>query len=216
MNVASISKLAATAAAAVVAVGVSATAATAATTYTPSGGPNVNFVGSSVSFTDTNAGAVLTCSTFNLSGSLISAGTSRAYGANAGSLGSLSSSGCTNSFFGSTTVTPVGTWTVSIDGDPTGTTYPATLRNVQANVSAVGCSFTAGGGTASSAGTVSGTFNTSTGKFTPTSSTLKINTGSVSGTCFLIGVAAGDSVSVGGSWTNTPPSGSTAVSITNP
>ncbi|WGL53037.1 hypothetical protein P5P86_04240 [Nocardioides sp. BP30] len=198
-------KLAATAAAAVTAVGFSATAAHAATTYTPTGS-SVNFVGSSVSFTDPTAGQTLTCSTFNLSGSITSSGTSRAYGAAAGSLGTLTSSGCTNPIVGSTTVTPVGTWTVAITGDATGTVWPAELDSVTANVVAAGCSFTAGGGA------VKGTFDTSTQKFTPTSSTLTITNTPSGFLCPVVGVAKGHPITVGGSWTNS----GTAVSIANP
>ncbi|MEV5001483.1 hypothetical protein [Nocardioides sp. LML1-1-1.1] len=201
--------LVATGAASAAILAMTATGAQAATTYTPTGG-SANFVGSSVSFTDIEAGQTLTCSTFNLSGSVTSSGTSRAYGADAGSLGTLTSSGCTNPIAGATTVTPSGTWTVAITGDKTGTVWPARLKNVVANVSAVNCTFTA-------SGVVNGKFDTATQKFTPNSgaSGLTINSGAgaPSGSmCVTLDLQPGDNVAVGGSWTNT----GTAVAITNP
>lgn len=212
MSIAS-TKLAACAVAALAAVGFSATAAHAAnTSYTPNGGPKADFVGSSVSFTDTNAGQTLTCSQFDLAGSITNPGVSRAYGSTspAGSLGTLTSSGCTNPTAGATTVAPSSTWSVAIDGDATGTVWPAELDNVQATVTAAGCTFTV-------LGSVTGTFDTSNQKFTPNGGgSLAINDNPSGLLCGLIGVSNGDPITVGGSWTNTPPSGSTAVSITNP
>ncbi|WP_157416930.1 hypothetical protein [Nocardioides sp. Iso805N] len=70
----------------------------------------------------------------------------------------------------------MGSWSLSMNGDPTGTVYPATLCNILATISMVGCSYTMGGGPLSIAGTVSGTFDTRTGKFIPTSSALSIST----------------------------------------
>ncbi len=180
----------------------------AATTFTPSGGPNVNFVGNSVSFTATAAGQTLTCSTFNLAGSVASPGASRAIGANGGTLGSLTSSGCTNPIAGATTVSPTGTWGVTITGDEVSSVAPAQLTNVVANVSAAGCTFTVGG-------VVNGTFNDSTQKFTPVSgaSGLKITSVPSGFLCTILGVAKDQTIAVGGTWTNTPPSGSTNLLI---
>ncbi|MDF1705604.1 MAG: hypothetical protein P1U38_12600 [Aeromicrobium sp.] len=176
----------------------------AATTYTPSGGPGANFVGNSVSFTATAAGQTLTCSTFNLAGTIVSPGASRAIGANGGNLGSLTSSGCTNPIAGSTTVTPTGTWGVTITGDEVGSVSPARLTNVVATVSAAGCTFNVGG-------VVNGSFNDSTQVFTPVSgaSGLTITSNPSGFLCPILGLAKNQTIEVGGSWTNTPPSGST-------
>jgi hypothetical protein len=182
--------------------------ANAATVYTPSGGPSANFVGSNVSFRAIQANQTLTCSTFNLAGSIVNPGTSRAIGANGGNLTTLTSSGCTNPIAGSTTVTPSGTWGVTITGDEVGTVSPAQLTNVSATVTAAGCTFPV-------FGTVAGSFNDATQRFTPNSgaSGLKIS-GTPSGfLCPILGVANGQDIEVGGSWTNTPPSGSTGLAI---
>lgn len=201
--------LIATGAASAALLAITATGAQAATTYTPTGS-SANFVGSSVSFKDIEANQTLTCSTFNLSGSVSSSGTSRLYGADAGSLGTLTSSGCTNPIAGATTVTPVGTWTVAITGDKTGTVWPARLKNVTANVSAVNCNFT-------TSGVVNGSFDTATQKFTPNAgaSGLTINGGAGAPTgsmCVTLDLQPGDTVAVGGSWTNTGAS----LAISNP
>lgn len=216
--------LVATAAAGAAIVSMTTTAAHAATTYTPSGGPSANFVGTNVSFTAQPSGQVLTCTTFNLSGSITTPGTSRAYGAQAGSLGTLSSSGCTNPIAGATTVTPIGTWKVAITGDQTAPgVWPAKLYDVKAYVSAANCNFYAGGasdtaGTGTGTGVVNGSFNTATQRFTPsaTSTGLVISTPPVGSICPILDIYEDDTVQVGGYWTNTPPSGSTALAIANP
>lgn len=206
--------LVATAAAGAAVLSMTSTSAFAATTYTPTGGPSANFVGSSVSFTDIEAGQTLTCSTFNLSGSIISSGSSRAYGADGGTLGSLSSSGCTNPTAGATTVTPTGTWTVAVTGDATGSSWPARLKNVKATVTAVNCTFTV-------SGVVNGRFNDATQVFTPNTgaSGLVVDGGAGAPTgpmCVTLDILTGDTIAVGGTWTNTPPAGSTALDISNP
>lgn len=206
--------LVASAAAGAAVLSMTSTSAYAATTYTPTGGPNANFVGTSVSFTDIEAAQTLTCSTFNLSGSIISSGSSRAYGADGGTLGTLSSSGCTNPLAGATTVTPVGTWTVAITADATGTSWPAQLKNVKATVSAANCTFGV-------TGVVNGKFDDSNQRFTPNAgaSGLTIDSGAGAPTgsmCVTLDLQPGDTIAVGGYWTNTPPSGSTALDISNP
>ncbi|MBM0124129.1 hypothetical protein [Pimelobacter simplex] len=206
--------LLATAAAASTVVAMTATAAQAATTYTPTGGLSASFVGTSVSFTDIEAAQTLTCTTFDLSGSIISSGSSRPYGADGGTLGSLSSSGCTNPLAGATTVTPVGTWTVAVTGDATGTSWPAQLKNVKATVSAANCTFGV-------TGVVNGRFDDSNQRFTPASgaSGLTIDGGAGAPTgsmCVTLDLQPGDTIAVGGYWTNTPPTGSAALDISNP
>ena len=180
----------------------------AATTYTPSGGSGANFVGNNVSFKAIQANQTLTCSTFNLAGTIVNPGTSRAIGANGGNLGSLTSSGCTNQIAGATTVTPTGTWGVTITGDEVSSVSPARLTNVVATVSAAGCTFNVGGN-------VNGKFNDSTQVFTPNTgaSGLTITSTPVGFICPILGVASGQTIEVGGSWTNTPPAGSTNLLI---
>lgn len=199
-------RLAAITAAAAAVVSMTATGAQAATSFTPTGGPSVTFTGNSVSFTDIPAGQTLTCTVFNLSGTVVNSGVSRAYGANAGNLTTLTSSGCTNPIAGSTTVTPTGTWGVTITGDATGSVWPAKLTGVNVDVTAAGCSFDA-------AGTASGTFNDSTQVFDPQSgpSGLTISTTPVGLTCGLLGVELGDEIEVNGTWTASP-----ALDISNP
>ncbi|WP_017933024.1 hypothetical protein [Nocardioides sp. Iso805N] len=197
----------ASAATAVALVGLTATAAQAYTTYTPSGGPSLDLIGSTISFADTTASYPLgTCTTFDLVGSITSPGISRAYPASVGTL-APSISDCP--------ITANAT-NLSITADAAaGTTlWPAQLDNVAITYNTVGCTFTAGGGAAGRAATISGTFDTSRRTFTATASTLDINAGSVAGVCFLYGISAGDAVGigVGASWTNI---GST-LSITNP
>lgn len=209
-----VSTMLATTAAASAVLAMTATSAQAATTYTPTGGPSANFVGSSVSFTDIEAAQTLTCSTFNLSGSIISSGSSRAYGADGGTLGTLSSSGCTNPLAGATTVAPVGTWTVAVTGDATGTSWPARLKNVKATVTAANCTFGV-------TGVVNGKFDDSNQRFTPNTgaSGLTIDGGAGAPTgsmCVTLDLQSGDTIAVGGYWTNTPPAGSTALDISNP
>lgn len=206
--------LVATAAAGAAVLSMTSTSAYAATTYTPTGGPSAKFVGTSVSFTDIEAAQTLTCTTFNLSGSIISSGSSRAYGTDGGTLGSLSSSGCTNPLAGATTVTPVGTWTVAVTGDATGTSWPARLKNVKATVTAANCTFGV-------TGVVNGRFDDSNQRFTPNAgaSGLTIDSGAGAPTgsmCVTLDLQPGDTIAVGGYWTNTPPAGSTALDISNP
>ncbi len=206
--------LVATGAATAAIVAMTATGAQAATTFTPTGGPNANFVGSSVSFKDIEADQTLTCSTFNLSGTIVNSGTSRAYGANAGNLTSLTSSGCSNPTAGATTVTPSGTWGVTVTGDAVSGQWPARLTNVKATVSAVNCTFTV-------SGVVNGKFNPTTQVFTPNTGASGLTVDGGAGTptgsmCVTLDILTGDTIQVGGSWKNTPPSGSTNLAISNP
>lgn len=208
--------LVATAAAGAAVLSMTSTNAYAATTYTPTGGPNANFVGTNVSFKDIEADQTLTCSTFNLSGSITNSGVSRAYNADAGTLGTLTSSGCSNPTAGATTVTPTGTWTVAVTGDAAAgtTSWPARLKNVKATVSAANCTFTV-------SGVVNGKFNDATQVFTPNAgaSGLVVDGGAGAPTgpmCVTLDILTGDTIAVGGSWKNTPPAGSTNLDISNP
>jgi len=197
----------ASAALAAAVIGGTAVAAQAATTYTPTGS-TLNFAKTSglsgVSFTDIEAGQTLTCSTFTLAGSVVSSGVNRAYGANGGNLSTITSSGCTNPLAGATTVTPTGTWGVTVTGDKVGTVVPARLTSVGANLSAANCNFSIGG-------VVNGKFDTSNQRFTPNSgaSGLTItnipapSAGNSQAMCVTLDLVVGDTISVGGTWTNT-------------
>ncbi|KRF19046.1 hypothetical protein ASG90_03970 [Nocardioides sp. Soil797] len=187
----------------------STSAQAAADDYTPNGGPEAAFIGSNVSFTATEAGQTLTCTQFDLSGTVTDPGTSRAFGDEAGSLGDLQSSGCTNPVAGATTVDPIGVWGVTITGAEVGSVSPAQLTDVNAFVEAAGCSFNVGG-------TVNGEYDDSTGVFTPGGSGLTISDVPVGFLCSILGVAQGQSIEVNGTWQNVPPAGSTAMTITNP
>lgn len=180
----------------------SAPAQAAAADYTPIGGA-VSFIGNSVSFTAVEAEQTLTCEQFDLHGSVTDSGVSRPFGAQGGVLDDLVSSGCTNPIAGNTTVTPTNTWGVKVDGPEVGSVSPATLTNVTAFVSAAGCSFNV-------AGEVSGDFDDAAQLFTPTGSTLVIADNPSGFLCFALGVAQGQSITVGGDWS------STGLTITNP
>ncbi|KAB2807172.1 hypothetical protein F9L07_27145 [Pimelobacter simplex] len=230
--------LMATAAASVTVLSMTATGAQAATTFTPSGGPGANFVGSynnptdspdlgivsGIRFTDIPADQSLDCSAFSVGGSIVSPGTSRAYGANAGNLGSLTASGCTNPLAGATSVTPIGTWGVTVTGDAVSGQWPARLTNVKAKLSAANCDFYV-------EGVVNGKFNTSTQVFTPVGNPVAANATSYTPTglviastpapptgsmCTTLDLQVGDDIGITGTFKNTPPSGSTALAITNP
>lgn len=195
-------RLVATTAAAAAVLAMTATGAQAVIpSYTPTGGPNITFTGNSVSFTDIPADQTLTCEVFNLSGTVVNSGVSRAPGANGGNLTNLTSSGCTNPIAGSTTVTPIGTWGVTIDDQVTGTTdqWKARLTSVTVDVTAAGCQFEA-------AGSAKGVFNDTTQVFDPDSgpSGLLISTPPVGSICPFLGVEQGDDIEVNGTWTASP------------
>ncbi|GGU39062.1 hypothetical protein [Nocardioides albus] len=171
--------------------------------YTPTGPDPVVFTGNNVSFTADEAAQTLTCTQFDLIGSITNPGVNRPFGTEAGELDQLDSSGCTNPTAGDTTVDPTGIWHVQIDDAEIGSVSPATLTDVTAFVSAAGCSFNV-------AGEVSGTFNDSTQVFTPTGSTLVIADNPVGFICPILGVAQGQSISVAGTWT------ANGLTITNP
>ncbi|MEG9227514.1 hypothetical protein [Aeromicrobium sp. Sec7.5] len=185
--------------------------ASAATTYTPGGGPNVNFVGSNVSFTFIQANQTWTCQTFNLAGSIASPGLSRAIGWNAANVGTLTSAGCSNVIMGPTTITPTGTWGMTVTGDALGSTWPVRITNVNATFSMNGCSFQIGG-------VANGTFDVATQRFTPVgpASGLKIVSTPAGFICPIIGVAKDQDIKIGGTWTNTPPAGSGPLTIAVP
>lgn len=181
----------------------SAPAQAAADGYTPNGSNPITFVGSDVSFTAVDAAQTLTCEQFDLTGTITDPGVNRAFGAEAGKLDQLTSSGCTNPTAGDTTVDPTGVWTVAITGPESGSVSDAELRDVTAYVEAAGCSFNV-------AGTVTGTFNDSTGVFAPNGSTLIIADNPSGFLCPILGLAQGQDITVDGFWT------AAGLTITNP
>ncbi|MEV5001324.1 hypothetical protein [Nocardioides sp. LML1-1-1.1] len=184
-------------AAAALAAAVVATAVPASATnpYKPGGGPSLRLVADSPGVTFSTVSISTTCTTFTLAGVVENPGTARAHSVRAGYLSTLTSGGC-----GTTTITPTGSWNVVVPGDPTGTVWPMRLTNAAAQAASPGCTF-------SISGTVVGTFDTATQKFTATSSTL--TTSNVTGVmCPIIDVLPGDDVAVAGTWTNSPPTGS--------
>lgn len=186
--------------------------AQAATTYTPTG-PVVTFLGSNITFTNLWAAQTFTCTTVSASGSVVSSGTSRVYGATAIVLGTNATSGCSNPLCGPATVVPGGTWSFAITGDRTGTVWPARISNVSLQMTCGACTFTV-------AGKVDGKFDTATQKFTPASGASGLT---VSGSppptgtmCVTLDILAGDPFGVGGTFTLVTPAGSGGLTITNP
>lgn len=187
-------------------------AAHAVDPYKIGGGPKANFVLSSanVKFVVSPSLTELTCTTFGLAGDITNPGAARAHSAQAGTLSSLTSGGCWQPQLGNATVAPVGTWVVKItsDADANGE-WGAEMSNVSAFVSAdvADCETYANG-------TVTGKFNPTTQKFRATGSTLEL--AGVSGAdCATLDIVDGDPVSVTGTWTNTPPTGSTAITLSH-
>ncbi|GAA1743418.1 hypothetical protein [Aeromicrobium alkaliterrae] len=185
--------------------------ASALTTYTPGGGPGINFVSSNASFKVIQANQSISCSQFDLAGNLVNSGTSRAVGANAANIGSLTSSGCTNPIMGLMTITPSGTWGLTVTGDPAATTWPVRMTNVSWTVVMVGCTFQA-------SGVVNGNLNVATQTFSPTAgaSGLKISSTPAGFLCPILGWANGQDIAVSGTWTNTPPAGSGPLTLVAP
>lgn len=183
-----------------------ATPASASTTFTPDGGPEVNFVGTDITFTNIQADQELNCEQVDFAGTVVDPGETRVFGENAGALSSLTASGCTNDIGGLTDVDLVGSPTVSITAAPNGTAWPAQLNDVSAIISAPGCNFTVDG-------SVDGVFDTATQVVTPTANTLTITeiTGYL---CQMLGLAKDQTFTVDGSWTNVTPAGSSPLFLT--
>ncbi|WP_408898328.1 hypothetical protein ACJ5H2_04260 [Nocardioides sp. R1-1] len=229
--------LGASAVSAVVVITMTTTAAQAGTTFTPSGGPNLTFVGSydrpgdapdagivpGFLLTDIDIGQSFNCSSVSVAGPVVNSGASRAYHANVAQL-SGQAAGCTNPFYGATTVTFLGTWGVTITGDPANGQWPAKLTNVKAKLSAVNCDIYI-------EGYVVGRFDTTTQVFAPAgnpvaggatssaptgltiASTPAPPTGSM---CATLDFQAGDTIAITGTFTNVPPPGSMPLTLTSP
>jgi len=210
--------------------------ARAATTYTPSGGPGLALAGSyddprtpettlgpGLQLTLIEPDQSISCSGFSYGGSVIGSGTSRAYGASAASLSSFSASGCTNPFFGATTLTSLTTPNVVITGDPVAGAWPARITNVKWKVHWANCDLYV-------EGVVNGRFDPATQTFTPagnpgTGTSSYVPTGLVVAAtpapptgsfCATFDFQVGDNLGIRGTFTNTPPPGSSGLAITNP
>ncbi|MEV5001479.1 hypothetical protein [Nocardioides sp. LML1-1-1.1] len=195
-------RLAATAALVAGLVSAGPSEAQASTTYTPSGGPSLNLVGTNVAIWF-EAGQAINCTDFHPSGTLTDPGTARPVGAPAGSIASLSS-GCTTDSGASLTFTS-GTWSFEVTGLATGTAWPVRFTGVELDWNADGCQV-------DMAGDLGGVFDTSTQRFMPTSSTITPTAVTGSG-CASLGISPGDTTEFGGYLTNVPPTGSTALSL---
>lgn len=173
-----------------------------ATNYTPTGGPGVTLVGTGVSFTDAVSGTSVSCSTANLSGSVVSPGTIRVWGAAAATLSSVGISGCTNPLAGATpcTVSSAVSWGFAITGPISGGLWPAEVTGVNQAVTCGACVFTL-------VGDITGTFNAgSAQRFTPATGASGLVVASSpppTAACVNADVVAGDPFVVGGYWTNT-------------
>lgn len=188
--------------------------AAAATTYTPTGGPTASFVATGLSITLVEPSQTITCTKMSLGGSVLSPGVSRAYGADGVSLGSFGTTGCKHPILGPTAITAMTTPTLAVVGDSTGGKWPGRIKNVVWAVHWPNCDLY-----------ISGVVN---GKFDPVAQSFTPNTGAVGLTiastpapptgsfCVTFDFQAGDSVALTGTFLNTPPSGSTNLSIANP
>lgn len=172
------------------------------TTYTPSGGPHLDLVGTNVAIWF-EAGQAISCTDFDPSGTLINPGTARSLGAPAGSIVSLASA-CTTDTGASVTFTS-GTWSFEVTGLATGSAWPARFTGVELDWNVGGCQV-------DMSGDLGGVFDTATQRFMPTSSTI-VPTAVTGAGCAALGISPGDTTEFGGYLTNTPSAGSTALSL---
>lgn len=182
--------------------------AQAYTTYTPSGGPAVNLVGTGISLTDIPIGQTISCGSFTMAGGVSSPGLSRGYPTPAVNLPTLASAGCSNTWWGPVTFALAPTWRLAMTGDPSGGVWPARLTEVKISGVVYGCAIEV-------TGVVNGTFSVGLQRFTPVAgpSGLQVSAAVGGAPCVTIDVAVGDPIAVGGYWTNTalPP-----IALANP
>lgn len=202
-----IARLLATTALALGLVTTAAVEARAGTTYTPSGGPAVRLVGTMISITDVPAAQTITCQQFDIAGTVHSPGAARGFGSPAVDLGALTYTLCTNPVMGWMPVTVDPGWTLDVTGQANGSVWPARVNNVVMRLAMANCDLRL-------AGTMPGTFDTATQRFTPTftASTLVL-TSVVGSMCVTLDWQVGDQMSFGGYFTNVPPSGSTPLTL---
>lgn len=181
--------------------------ARAGTTYTPAGGPSVRLVGTMISITDVPAGQTITCQQFDIAGLVQSPGATRAFGEAAVDLGALTYKLCTNPIMGWMYVTADPAWALDITGPASGTSWPARLSHVNIALDMANCSLRL-------AGSLPGTFDTATQRFSPTPGASAVVITSVIGPmCVTLDWQVGDQMSFGGYFANVPPTGSTALSL---
>lgn len=141
-------------------------------TYTTHGAA-VSIIGTDVSF-DIESNAAFTCEQLGMTGD-----------------GPVSS-GCTSGT-GDVTVEPFGAWEFVITGPEVGSVSPAAIRDMALSVDLSGCSFDIAGG-------LSGVYDSATGVFTATRSTLVVTSNPTGFLCPILGIAQGQPVSSSGNW----------------
>lgn len=182
----------------------SAVDARAGTTYTPSGGAGVKLVGANVVFHFEETGQDWRCAPFDIAGQVTSPGSARTFGSEAVDLGALADT-CTNPLWGLTNFSADPGWRLTVTGAGAGTAWPARLDQVAMTLSALNCTVAFGG-------SVDGTFDTASQRFTPATSALVVT--SVTGSmCVMLDFQVGDHTVLLGSFTNLPPAGSVPLSI---
>lgn len=181
--------------------------ARAGTTYTPTGGPSVRLVGTTISVTDVPAAQTITCNQFDIAGAVDNPGTARPFGGSAIDLGALTYNRCTNPVMGWMPVTVDPGWSLDVTGPASGTVWPVQVSNAVMRFAMANCDLRM-------AGTMPGTFDTATQRFTPTFAASTVVLTSVVGSmCVTLDWQVGDQMSFGGYFTNIPPAGSTALSL---
>lgn len=182
---------------------VSAPAQAAATTYTPSGGPDITFIGNNVTLTIDEADQTVTCNEFKMALPIEEPGVSRSFRDRIGVAHPIDISGCSNPSAGETWVEPVSGWGLWVAGAEVDSVSPVYLHFVFVAVETGGCYLNI-------LGSLFGDFNDATGQLTPTDSTLIIQSEPSGTTCADLGFAQGQTVSIGGKWITS------GLSITNP
>ncbi|XBB66180.1 hypothetical protein ABFU82_18990 [Nocardioides sp. WV_118_6] len=178
------------------------------------GGPDVDLIGTGITFTDIPAHVSVGCVQHDLAGSIVNPGLSRSYGSATAALPTVTTASCAGSSLASCAVTPVGSWSLAVTGDRVPPVWPARVDDVTMTVECFQCAFTI-------QGTINGGFNDVSQVFTPVPGAsglvIATGTGAPAGTmCDLLDLQATDDIEVGGYWTNHPPAGSTPLRISNP
>ncbi|MFJ9314995.1 hypothetical protein ACIRN4_12440 [Pimelobacter simplex] len=209
---------------------------TSVPTYTPSGGPAVALAGSyddpRVPGTAIGPGIALSliepaqsiyCSGFSLGGSANSPGTSRSLGMPAAGLGVLAAPGCVNPLLGPMTFTSVNPSNLVLTGSPVAGKWPAQIAGVRWKVTGHLCEFYLEGAIDGTFDTVAQVFtpvgNPGPGTWTSVPSGLRIAgtpAPPTGGTCRTVDLLPGDQVGIRGTFTNTPPAGSTPLALSTP
>jgi len=174
--------------------------------YRPGGGPGSFAVDSpGVSFVISPSLVNAQCSSFTLPMTVSNPGVGRAHSVKAGDITGLTALGCT--FLGyAATVTKSGSanWPVFVTGDATSGAWPVRIDNIAVVLNQPDWSCRA-----TVSGSVSGTFNPTTQRFTAGSASLTVS--GASPACNDIDIEDGDTVDVIGSWTNA----GTAITLTH-